>query len=193
MDVSNYPIHLTTAELEYELSIRGAPDLPTHRLKSVALKEFLVKEQSGTAEAPKRCNRNTDDEIRLCSAIYDDAVTKADEAIQSGSLAELPRCVSRLIHVQSRLERLSPIEESTCDLINDLFDVVYETLTRVVCAIHVPPQKKKSAKHVECPVARHSSCRRRNLLRCRTKPSSPRANRFDRPRPKQPLRSASTV
>lgn len=142
MDINNYPIHLTTAELEYELSIRGSPDLPTHRLKTVALKEFLVKEHNGLAEAPKRCNHNTDNEIKLCSAIFEDAVNKAEEAIQSGTSAELPRCASRLIHVQSRLERLTPIEEGTCTRINDLFDGVYEALTRVVCAIHVPPLKQ---------------------------------------------------
>lgn len=111
MDLENYPLHLTTSELDYELLIRGIFNVTNTRIKTGTLRELMKREKAGTEEAPKSSDVcDVLSEIKKCSESFEDVATKAEESVSSQTHMELPRCISRLYHLQARLERLSPPE-----------------------------------------------------------------------------------
>lgn len=132
MDISNYPLHLTPAELEYELNIRGMFNYATNRLKSLALRERLAKESAGTSIPPKRSDFYApDEEFRTCEEIIKNILSDAEVSIKSGSTNYTARCSSRLFHVQARLERIVSNDEELQRGIDNLAEGVYETLVQL--------------------------------------------------------------
>lgn len=134
MDLSNYAIHLTAAELEYELNIRGIFNLSTQRLRTTALRDQMNKENSGILSAPKRSEGlNVVEEVSKCKSIFEN-ITEC--LISSNREYELPRCVSRLYHLESRLDRIIPVDETTKSDLVALSDCVYNALVQVCDCIN---------------------------------------------------------
>lgn len=107
MDLINYPLHLSSSELDYELNIRGIFSLVNNRIKTATLRELLHKENKGTLIAPKRSDGfDTHSEISTCDHIYREVDSMAEDAIHVGNRSETLRCLSRFFHLQTRLERL---------------------------------------------------------------------------------------
>lgn len=132
MDLDSYALHLTTGELDYELELRGVVGLTNRRVKTAALLECMRAEERDEECAPKNSGAlDVRNEIGVCTDVYRDVMTKADEAIASQQPAELARCTSRLYHVQMRLERVSPITSDDSDEVDELLDNVYDALHRI--------------------------------------------------------------
>lgn len=138
MDLNNYPLHLTSSELDYELNIRGVFNLVNNRLKTAALRELLHKEQNGLLDVPKRSDCfDTQSEISTCGHIYKELVSTAEEAIHLGNRSETLRCMSRFLHLQTRLERISPKNAISISNVKQLLDSVYSALVNVAEALTI--------------------------------------------------------
>lgn len=134
MDLTNYAMHLTTSELEYELNIRGIFNLSTQRLRTSALREQLSKENAGLQVAPKRSDIfKAVDELKQCKLIFENIT---ESLINSKNHYELSRCVSRLYHIESRLERIIPEDKTTESDIAALADCVYDALIQACDCIN---------------------------------------------------------
>lgn len=132
MDLVNYAIHLMPAELDYELNIRGVFGLTNNRIKTTKLRELMQREDSGLLTAPKSSSDFTvESEILTCSKIFQDVLALADESTRLHKRYESLQCISRFLHIQSRLERLMPTDDQSISTINDLLDNVYGALTSV--------------------------------------------------------------
>lgn len=132
MDISNYPSHLTPAELDYELNIRGMFNYATNRLKTLALRERLIKESTGTLTPPKRSDfYNPEDEFHSCEEIIKKVLIDAEGAISTGCIGYVGRCTSRLLHVQARLERIASDDEELQKGIFSVAEGVYEALVKL--------------------------------------------------------------
>lgn len=149
MDLNEYPLHLTSTELDHELVIRGIGKLANNRIKTATLRDLLRMEEAGSREKPL-WNGDFDEcaEIVTCRHIVDDITAKAEEAADSHSLAELARCKSRLMHVQGRLERLRPIDVELVRNVYVLRDDVVFALTRVCEHLTAPTKKTVREKNV---------------------------------------------
>lgn len=145
MDLVNYPLHLTPDELEYELSIRGVHNLSTNRLKTTALRELLLKEQTGIETAPKRSDAyNADSEILTAKTIYEEIADNAESALKSKHYLDLPRCVSRLFHLQARLNRIIPGNRNSEENVVALVDSVRDAIVRITRELNSGSQRSVS-------------------------------------------------
>lgn len=70
-------------------------------------------------------------ELNKCNDIFGNVAAIAKEALEKNNHGELLRCVSRFIHIQSRLERLRPTDPELVPLINGLLDFIYNVLIEV--------------------------------------------------------------
>lgn len=86
----------------------------------------MQKESSGIELAPKRSKViDLKDDLIICFNIFEEVTAIASKSVISRDRSELLRCLSRLIHVQSRLERLFPTEPDSVDEVNALLDSIY--------------------------------------------------------------------
>lgn len=132
MDLINYPLHLTSSELDYELQIRGVHNISNNRLKTAALRELLHKEHKGIEIAPKHSTGfETHSEITTCANLYHDLAITTEEALNSGNRLETLRCISRFLHLQSRLERLSPLDQTSISNVHELLNSVYSAIIKI--------------------------------------------------------------
>lgn len=78
-----------------------------------------------------------------------DIVQKYEQAIESQMAGELPRCISRLYHVQSRLERIRPTDSDSANIIDELLTVAYDSLVKIheynITAPKPTPRKQAAA------------------------------------------------
>lgn len=132
MDLINYPLHLTSNELDYELNIRGISNVSNNRVKTSTLRKQLNDEEKGLLEAPKSSELfDANAEFFQCRDSFDDILEKYEQAIGSKLFAEIPRCISRLWHVQMRLERIRPHDVESANNIDLLLASVYDLIVRV--------------------------------------------------------------
>lgn len=128
----DYSLHLTAEELDYELAIRGVSQLGNTRRKTGALAELLHKENTGTEYPPKTSDMfNSSDEVGTSYQIFQDIVANCEDAIKLKQKSEIRRSLSRLHHVQLRLERITPANSDEDVEISELLQVVYDTTHRV--------------------------------------------------------------
>lgn len=126
------PIHLTTEEIEYELSLRNVFNLTSSRARTAALRERMIKEKKGTEPTPQTSSvLDVKEDIIRCADSYCDIISKAEEAMKSGQPAELSRCMSRLTHIKGRLERLNPSDEEDKTNILELLGDVNDAIPRI--------------------------------------------------------------
>lgn len=129
MDLNNYPLHLTSSELDYELHIRGINNITNNRAKTAALRERMNKEQSGVVSIPKSIEgADFNSEFTRCRALYAGLSSTVEEAVKHKNRPELLRSISRFLHLQSRLERLSPTDSVSVRHVDQLLDLVYNAL-----------------------------------------------------------------
>lgn len=132
MDLNNYPLHLTSSELDHELNIRGLFNLTNNRVKTASLRELMLKESVGKELAPKRdLSKNIEAELSTCNDIFENVAALAKKSIETNNRGELLRCISRFIHVQSRLERLRPTDPHMIIMVNELLDFSYNAIIEV--------------------------------------------------------------
>lgn len=97
MDLINYPLHLTSNELEYELNIRGISNVTNSRVETSTLRKHSDEEEKGLSEAPKTSEAfDVSAEFFQCKDSFDDIIEKYEQAISSKLFAEVLRCISRL-------------------------------------------------------------------------------------------------
>lgn len=136
------PIHLKRNELEYELAIRNALNVGNHRVKTSSLRSFLEREESGLQSAPKNSLQfaPAESEIQVCHEIYTNISEKlTDPAIGSLGLNE---CISRLYHVQLRLERIVPLNPEQIHNVEELLNCTYEALHKLSAPAPISPQQR---------------------------------------------------
>lgn len=129
----DYPLHLRPDELQYELEIRGVYNLRNQRLRTVALRELLKKEELGNETGPKRSSHvySSSDEIQRCSKIYADVIKIADRAIKENRMLEISESSHRFHHLMFRLERILPVDVGEETIIAELLDCVYDAIHRM--------------------------------------------------------------
>lgn len=126
------PTHLRVPEIDYELSLRGIFNLSSLRAKTGSLRTCLEKEKKGLECAPKSSAHicNSVEEIKCCTEIYEEVVGFAEEALKENCIPWLQECVSRLLHIQLRVERIHPSSQAEVPLLEELANFIYEALYR---------------------------------------------------------------
>lgn len=114
------PLYLLAEELEYELMLRGVYNVSNARARTVALRDLLAKEKIGLALAPTSSKTlfSSSEELSKCSKIYADILAKVDDS-QVGRTGQL-QCMSRLLHLKSRIVRILPASPQETSQMKDL-------------------------------------------------------------------------
>lgn len=125
------PRHLKKNELEYELAIRGVFNVSTYNSQASALQYWLAREENGLAEAPADSSKvfTAQSEINVCNLIFDDIA----QSLREAQIGDVPwnRCLSRLNHLNLRLDRIRPSNKSEEDGLDEILNCTYDALLRI--------------------------------------------------------------
>lgn len=133
-------------ELDYELAIRGIYNLSNQRIKTSKLREFLNKEISGFASAPKSSSATSEpsNEIKICLDKYNKIIRSSEIAINVNNTFKLNKSYSRLHHLMARTERISPDSQDEVVSTSEILDCVYDAMHRIVGIINVNTKKSRN-------------------------------------------------
>lgn len=122
--------HLSTEELDYELKIRGIHNVSTIRTKIVALRDILDREAKGTENSPKDSTMfiPAGDEVQNCKTAFNDISQHVQATVESNAPLLINQTLSRLFHLQGRLERIRPTSNDQYNAIAGMLDEVYDNI-----------------------------------------------------------------
>lgn len=122
------PHCLSSDEVQYELGIRGfAPIITRHRLAT--LRDRLVMESRNEVGRPTGY-QNIDPiaEVELCGNKFNELEANFKELVETNSTKILNSLPSRFIHLQTRLERLNPVNATIIAFISDINKKIHQYL-----------------------------------------------------------------
>lgn len=135
------PNYLLKDELEFELACRGIHIKNVAPILRQVLRELLSSEQTGatsyTIKAPKSCVENPATELGICFSKLDIIAQYLSEIQEKPDKPLFRKLVSRLFHVQNRLDLIVTSDQADEKLKDDLKKKAYDVLSKLEERDHI--------------------------------------------------------
>lgn len=132
------PLKLSLEEVNYELKIRNIDNVTNPRAKITILRKTFSDEANGISTVPKNCSEinPSDVEINICNNIYGEIVSIANYGMNKNERNSVEEAYHRMLHLQMRLERITPANQLEAEKIYELTDCCVDGIFRVTTYVN---------------------------------------------------------